>query len=109
MGAGALTPWANVVGLGMGGALAMTGAIMNPIFYIILLSGGWQTYQRFSNPGAVPPNYYKISTMQRTAIGLGYAGLIGSLAFAMDLNQSYKKSPERLMRERELGKSWDMR
>jgi len=107
--AGALTPWANVVGLGMGGALAMTGAIMNPIFYIILLSGGWQTYQRFSNPGAVPPNYYRITTMQRTVIGLGYAGLIGSLAFAMDRNQSYKKSTESLIREREMEKRWDMR
>jgi len=103
--AGALTPWANVVGLGMGGALAYSGSIQNPIFYLILLGGGYETFQRFYNPGSVPPNYYNITTAQRTAIGLGYAGLIGGLAFAMDINQNFKKPPEVLMQE----KSWDMR
>jgi len=107
--AGALTPWANVAGLGIGGTLAMSGAIHNPIFFIILLAGGWETFQRFYNPGAIPHNYYKISTMQRTAIGLGYAGLIAGLLLAMDVNQRSKKPPEILLREREMEKSWDMR
>ncbi len=107
--AGALSPYMSVAGVGMGAGLAYTGAIQNPIFYLILLSGGYQTFQRFYNPGAMPPNYYAITPMQRAALGLGYVGLISGLALAMDLNGRYKKSPEVLKREMELEKSWDMR
>lgn len=107
--AGALSPYMSVAGVAMGSGLAYTGAIQNPIFYLILLSGGYQTFQRFYNPGAMPPNYYAITPMQRAALGLGYIGLISSLALAMDLNGRYKKSPEVLKREMELEKTWDMR
>lgn len=107
--AGALSPWAHVAGLGIGGTLALSGSIHNPIFYLILLSGGYETYQRFFNPGSIPPGYYRITPMQRAAIGVGYIGLAGGLALAMDLNQRYKKPPEVLIREREMEKHWDMR
>merc|ERR1719222_215869 len=106
--AGALSPWMNVAGVGMGTALAVTGSIQNPIFYLILLGGGWETFQRFNNPGALPPNYYKITPAQRGAIGLGYAGIVGGLALAMDANQRFKKPPEILIREREAEQTWDM-
>jgi hypothetical protein len=88
--------------------LAATGAIVNPVFYLILLAGGYETFQRFYNPGAIPPNYYKITPNQRVAIGLGYGGLIASLALAMDINGRYKKPPEQLMRERESELSFEM-
>lgn len=107
--AGALSPWMNVAGLGAGSALALTGAIQNPIFYLILLAGGWETFQRFYNPGATPPNYYRITPAQRGMIGLGYVGLIGSLALAMDVNERFKKPPEVLIRERDAEHFWDMR
>ena len=107
--AGALSPWAHVAGLGIGGTLAVTGGIHNPIFYLILLAGGWETYQRFFNPGSIPPNYYRITPMQRAAIGMGYVGLVGGLALAMDVNERFKKPPEVLIREREMEKHWDMR
>ena len=107
--AGALSPWAHVAGLGMGGWLAFTGTIANPIFYLILLAGGYETFQRFYYPGSIPPNYYRITMAQRAAIGLGYAGLVGGLVLAMDINERFKKPPEVLIRERELEKSWDMR
>ena len=107
--AGALSPYMSVAGVAMGAGLAYTGAIHNPIFYLILLSGGYQTFQRFYNPGAMPPNYYAITPIQRAALGLGYIGLVSSLALAMDLNGRYKKSPDVLMKERELEKTWDMR
>lgn len=106
--AGALSPWAGVAGLGMGGTLVLSGQIMNPIFYLILLAGGWETFQRFYNPGSIPPNYYKITTAQRMAIGCGYAGLVGGLALAMDVNQRFKKPPEVLIHEAEMEKRWDM-
>jgi hypothetical protein len=89
--------------------LALEGAVGNPIFYLILLGGGYQTFQRFYNPGSLPPNYYKITTAQRAAIGFGYVGLIGSLVVATSMNNRYKKNPEVLIREREMEKSWDMR
>jgi len=107
--AGALSPWANVVGLGIGGTMAFNGVVQNPIFYLILLAGGWETFQRFYNPGAIPLNYYRITPPQRLAIGAGYAGLMGGLVLAHEVNQYYKKPPEVLIRERELEKSWDMR
>jgi Zn-dependent protease len=107
--AGALSPWAHVAGLGMGTTLAYSGAIHNPLFYLILLAGGWETFQRFYNPGSIPPNYYRITPMQRGAIGLGYVGLVGSLALAMDVNERFKKPPEVLVREREMEQYYDMR
>lgn len=107
--AGALSPYMSIAGVGIGAGLAYTGAIQNPIFYFILLSGGYQTFQRFYNPGAMPANYYTISSTQRATLGLGYVGLISGLALAMDLNARYKKSPEVLKREMELEKTWDMR
>lgn len=109
--AGALSPYMNVAGLAGGVGLAYTGAIHNPVFYLILLAGGYETFMKFYNPSAlmIPPNYYKITPLQRLGIGLGYAGLIGGLALAMDINEQYKKSPEQLMQEREMEKTWDMR
>jgi Zn-dependent protease len=106
--AGALSPYMNLAGVGMGVGLAYTGAIHNPVFYLILLAGGYETFQRFYNPGAMPPNYYKITPYQRAAIGVGYAGLIASLAIAMDVNERFKKPPEVLIRERDREKSWEM-
>lgn len=104
---GALSPYAGVVGVGLGGTLAFSGSIMNPIFYLILLAGGWETFQRFYNPGAMPPNYYKISPLQRATLTGGYFGLIAALLGGMALNSNYQKPPEVLMREKEI--HWDER
>jgi len=112
--AGALSPYMSVAGVAMGTGLAYNGVIQNPLFYLILLSGGYQTFQRFYNPtgayGIVAPNYYNITPLQRTTLGVGYVGLICTLALAMDINGRYKKSPEVLQQEKnEIEKSWDMR
>jgi hypothetical protein len=82
-----------------------SGQISNPIFYLILLAGGWETFQRFTNAGVVPPNYYRISNLQRAALTGGYVGLLGGLFAAMALNDQCKKPPEVLERE----KYWDAR
>lgn len=100
------SPYAGLAGLGLGGALAYSGTISNPIFYLVLLAGGWETFQRFYNPGSVPPNYYKITTGQRIAITGAYFGLIGSLLAAMAVNQRYQKPPEVLMLEQQREKSF---
>jgi hypothetical protein len=98
------------VGVGMGGALAYSGAVQNPIFYLILLAGGYETFQRFYNPGLLPPNYYNISGPKRALITGGYFGLLAALLAAMAANKHYQKPPEVLIREREeMEKSWDLR
>lgn len=104
--AGALSPYAGVAGLGLGGMLAYSGTIYNPIFYVVLLAGGWETFQRFTNSSTIPRNYYRITPMQRAALTGGYFGLIGSLFAAMAMNNEFKKPPQVLQREKEM--SWDM-
>lgn len=105
----ALSPYAGVAGLGLGGLLAYEGIISNPIFYLVLLAGGWETFQRFYNPSSVPPNYYRITQGQRMVITGGYFGLIGALIAAMAFNQRSQKPPEVLIREQQLEKDWDFR
>lgn len=107
--ASALSPYAGLAGLGLGGFLAYSGAIQNPIFYLVLLAGGYETFQRFYNPGHLPPNYYKISLVQRSVLTASYFGLVAALLAAMSANQVYRKSPEALIREREMETAWDMR
>jgi Zn-dependent protease len=108
--AGALSPYAGVAGLGLGGFMAYEGYIHNPLFYLILLAGGYETFQRFYNPGSIPPNYYRISTTQRAVLTGGYFGLVGALIAAMAYNNQRRKSPELLQREKMLTeRSWDER
>lgn len=103
--AGALSPYAGVAGLGLGGMMAYSGVIQNPIFYLILLGGGYETFQRLTNRANVPRNYYNITTLQRATLTGGYAGLLGALFVAMAANKEFQKPPEQL----QLEKSWDAR
>lgn len=105
---GALSPYAGVAGLGLGGWMAYQGLIHNPIFYLILLSGGYETFMRFYDPTRLPPGFYRITPAQRGAVTVGYFGLVAALIAAMGANQRYRKSPEQLMRERQ-EVTWDMR
>mmetsp|Transcript_33086 Transcript_33086/g.97615 ORF Transcript_33086/g.97615 Transcript_33086/m.97615 type:complete len:393 (-) Transcript_33086:145-1323(-) len=101
---GAVSPYAGVIGLGIGGTMVYNGMIANPIFYLILLAGGWETFQKFYNPAQhVPPNYYAISGAQRAAITGGYFALVAALFTAMSVSSAMKKTPEQLQRERQLG------
>mmetsp|Transcript_24240 Transcript_24240/g.57575 ORF Transcript_24240/g.57575 Transcript_24240/m.57575 type:complete len:324 (+) Transcript_24240:98-1069(+) len=94
---GSISPYAGVVGLGIGGGLAYNGLIANPIFYLIFLGGGYETFMRFYDPlGHAPPNYYNISQPQRAAITGGYFGLCGALFAAMAWNRDYMLTPQQL-------------
>ena len=97
---GAVSPYAGLVGLGLGGTMAYQGMISNPIFYLILLGGGYETFMRFYDPvGHAPANYYKITGGQRAAITGGYFGLAGALFLAMSWNRQYMMTPEQLQRQ----------
>jgi hypothetical protein len=106
---GAISPYVGVAGLGLGGVLAYSGQIQNPIFYLVLLAGGYETFMRFYDPTRLPPNYFRIPLWRRVSMTVSYVGLIAALLAAMSANQQYRKPPEVLMRERELEKHWDMR
>uniref|UniRef100_A0A7S2A3Z5 Peptidase M50 domain-containing protein n=1 Tax=Ditylum brightwellii TaxID=49249 RepID=A0A7S2A3Z5_9STRA len=103
----AISPYAGLVGLGMGGGMIYYDVISNPIFYLVMMAGGYQTFTKLYNPRAhdatLPRNYYNISNMQKLGVTGGYFGVIGALLLAMEVNAQYKKSPETLQREREYG------
>jgi Zn-dependent protease len=107
--ADALSPYAGLAGLGMGGYLFYEGVISNPIIALILLAGGWHSFNRFYYPQNIPPNYYAITRGQRVAITGGYFGLIAALIAATAINNRYRKPPEVLEQERRRETSWDMR
>jgi len=100
--AGALSKYVGVAGVGLGGMIAYTGAVHNPLFYLIWLAGTYDTFQKFYNPHLLPPNFYKITTTQRAALTGSYFGLVMVLLILMEQNQRHRKSPELLIKEREL-------
>lgn len=106
--AGALSKYVGVAGVGLGGFLAYNGSIGNPLFYLILLAGTYETFMRFYDPAHLPPNFYKITNTQRVLLTGGYFGLIVALLAAMNLNQQRRKSPEQIRRETQ-EPHWDMR
>ena len=98
---GAISPYAGLVGLGLGGTMAYQGMISNPIFYLILLGGGYETFMRLYDPlKHAPANYYRISGGKRAAITGGYFSLVGALFLAMSWNRQYMVPPEQLERRR---------
>ena len=93
----ALSPWVNVAGLGLGGAMIASGAIHNPIFYLIMLSGTYTTASRlFGWEGAPHPSYYKMHSSQKLQIGSAYLGLIAALILAMRENNKRRLTPKQL-------------
>jgi Zn-dependent protease len=84
--AGALSPWFNVVGLGVVLALILgpiaAGHAVNPILLLILLIGGLSVWQRFKRR-RLNPEYEQISRRTRLWIGLGWAAMLAITAIGM--------------------------
>lgn len=95
---GAISPWFLVAGLGAGGAMAYQGMIHNPIFFLIMLSGAFSTYDRFFGTGT-HPTYYLIPPGQKFILSGAYVALIVFLLAAMAWNQQYRKSLRQLRAE----------
>ncbi len=80
--------------------MAYEGTISNPIFYLILLGGGYETFMRFYDPlGHAPINYYRITGGQRLAVTGGYFGLVGALFAAAAWNRHFMQTPDQLKRQ----------
>ncbi|GMI38357.1 hypothetical protein TeGR_g13395 [Tetraparma gracilis] len=94
--AGAIHPGIGALGVAGGAGLAYTGAIGNPIFYLILAGGAWSTGQRLFGYDTNPPGYYDIGASKKVLHSTAYVGMIGSLLALMALNKKKKKSPKQL-------------
>jgi Zn-dependent protease len=93
---GALSKWFLVGGLTLMGTLLVTGALKNPLMFLVLIGGAVSTWQRFRGTYPHPPGYYNINFRQRASIAFAYFGLVtGLLIFMQYLNQ-FKKSLEEL-------------
>jgi hypothetical protein len=93
-----------------GGYMAYHGMVANPLFYLIWLAGAYETFVRLYDPvGTLPPNFYKITALQRATLTVGYVGLVAALLTAMSANQRGQKSPEEIIRDRHREVTWEMR
>ena len=104
---GALSKYVGACGTAFGGYLAWTGAFSNPLFYLIVLAGAYETFWRFYDPFHLPPNFYQISNTQRAILTGGYFGLIAFLLTAMAANQRRQKPPDVIAREQGSETFWD--
>jgi len=99
---GALSPYAGVGGVAIGGMMIYNGIIHNPIFYLAVAGGAYTTFMRFYDPaGHAAINYYNITTKQRIGITGGYFGLLGVLLSGMALNAQFKQSPQEIQYQRD--------
>jgi len=88
---GAISPYFLLGGMGVGGALIFNGAVTNPIFYLVMLSGGFSTYERFFGSGT-HESYYRIPNAQKVSIAFVYSLLIAGLLGCMAWNKKNMKS-----------------
>jgi Zn-dependent protease len=99
--AGSLSRWFLLGGLGAGGAMIYTGAIANPMFYLIMFAAGFSTFTRFfsTHEGGPHAGYYDIPRNKKIVIGGSYLALIAALLSAMSWNNRYRKSPAQIRAE----------
>lgn len=101
--ANAISPYLSGAGLLAGGAMAYSGAIGNPIFYLVLLAGGYDAVSRVLGWSDRPRGYERMSRARQAMLFVGLVGLIGSLLLGMRLNDRKRKTPKQLQREKDYG------
>jgi Zn-dependent protease len=86
--ASALSPWMNLVGLGVVLALMVAswsaGVVLNPILLLILIIGGISTVQRLKRRSAIPP----LPARTRLLIGAAYVSMLAITGLGMSLTHS---------------------
>lgn len=86
--ASALSPWMNLVGLGMVLALMVAswsaGVVLNPILLLILVIGGISTFQRLKRRSAIPP----LPARTRLLIGAAYVSMLAITGLGMSITHS---------------------
>ena len=77
------------------------GAVGNPIFYLIMMAGTYQTTSRLMGWEEAPEDYYKISYKDQGSLFAAYLALVAGLLLAMKENNRHRKTPKQLQREAE--------
>ena len=96
--AAAISPYFSLAGLIGGAALAYYGMVHNPLFYMILLFGGYSVVSRFFgwDDGFHSKEFYKTTPARQIKVAAAYIALIGTILFAMNFNNKYRLSPKQL-------------
>lgn len=92
----AIHPIIGVGGVCLGWYMVYAGAVGNPIFFLIILAGTWETGQKMFGYDEKPPGYYALSAGTKVGFGLLYSALIAALIGGMAVNSKRKKSPKQL-------------
>ena len=103
---GAISPYIGVVGLSGGGAMIYYGVVSNPIFYLIMMAGTYQTFSRFMGWEEESEDYYRISGVDQASLFAAYVALIGGLILAMRENNRSRKTPKQL--QYEMDSPWEV-
>ncbi|KAJ8600893.1 hypothetical protein CTAYLR_006989 [Chrysophaeum taylorii] len=96
--ADALSPWLPAFGLAGGCGLVYAGAVTSPLFYLILLTAGFQVGSRVFGV-AEPKPWKRLVGAQMYAVFAAYAGLVTALLLAKQANNYGRKSPRQLEAE----------
>lgn len=100
----AISPYFGLLGLGLGGALIYTGGVSNPIFYLLMITGGISSASRLFGLGEEQlygPHYYNIGGKKQAGLFLAYVAVVGGLITGMAVNSQYKKSAKQIKFELE--------
>jgi len=94
--AAAISPYFSLAGLLGGGVFVYYGMVHNPLFYMILLLGGYSAVSRFLGweDGFHSKEFYKTTPARQLKVVGDYIALIGTILFAMNYNNKYRLSPK---------------
>ena len=84
--ANAISPWLSGAGVAGGIAMAANGMVGNPIFYLVLMAGAYDTASRAMGWSTKPRGYYQIGQGRQVALLAGLIALISTLLVGMRLN-----------------------
>jgi Zn-dependent protease len=81
----AMAPWMWFAGFG--GLIVLALVFPNPIIFLIVLIGGYETYRRWQQRKSGSPEqqtYYKVAPLDRALVAIVYLSLIALLVVGMD-------------------------
>jgi Zn-dependent protease len=81
----AMAPWMWFAGFG--GLIVLAFVFPNPIIFLIVLVGGYETYRRWQQRktgGAEQQTYYKVAPLDRALVAVVYLSLIALLVVGMN-------------------------
>lgn len=100
----AVSPWITLAGLAGGWGMALSGMIGNPLFYLILLSGTFETGGRATGWRTKrEETYHRLGMNKQVLLVAAYAALAGALLLGQRANDRRRKTPKQLQREKDTG------